>query len=460
MSQLLNRRRNIASGLFSSPEDQAAPAGGQAGADERSEPTKWTEISAGVTTFCAMVYVLAANPAILGGSGAEVPASALFTATALAAIGGSLIMGLVANLPFAVAPGMGINAVFAFVVIKHMGYSWPQAVAAVFTAGTIFFLLSLSPLRQKIIRDIPASLQYAVCGGVGLLIAGIGLINSRVVVFQTGLPALGDFHQPQVWLFFIGLLLTALMMALNYRYAVLWGIILATVIGVPLGVTTLPQGGIFSLPPSVEPLFLNMDFSKIWSPDFFSVVLVFLFLAIFDSLGGFLGLFSIMGEKDAARYRPKLGRAFIADSLALIFSSIVGISPNTAYGESGVGVAVGGRTGLTALTCAACFVAALFFSPIFLAIPFAAVAPALVVVGWHMLQPLGRLDFKDSTESFPAVLVVVMIGLSWKISDSLAVAWLIYLAMKIASGRSRELNATVCLVGLVFAAKLGFDAVV
>ncbi len=418
--------------------------------------TPLVEITAGLTTFCAMVYVLAANPAILAHTGA--PPEALFTTTALAAIAGSLIMALVANLPFAVAPGMGINAIFGFVVILTLGYTWPQAVAAVLLAGVLFFLLSLSSLREKILRDIPPSLQYAVCGGVGLLIAGIGLINSHAVVFTSGLPALGNLHEPAVKLVFIGLFITALLLAVKFRYAVLAGIVLSTLIGLPLGVTVWPsEGGLLSLPPSPAPLFFQFDFSRLWSLDFFSVVLIFLFIAIFDSLGGFLGLFSIMGEEEAARYRPKLGRAFVADSLALVVSSCLGISPNTAYGESGTGVAVGGRTGLTALVCALCFVLALFCSPLFLAIPFAAVAPALVVVGWYMLQPLTRIDFKDATESFPAILVVVLIGLSWKISDSLAVAWLVYLLMKTAAGRFRELNATVCLVGLVFATKLGWD---
>lgn len=420
------------------------------------QTTALVEISAGLTTFCSMAYVLAANPAILAGAGA--PPEALFTATALAAICGSLIMALVANLPFAVAPGMGINAIFAFVIIKAMGFTWPQAVAAALLAGALFFILSLSPLREKILRDIPASLQYAVCGGVGLLIAGIGLINSQAVVFSNGLPSLGDLHQPQVKLVFIGLFLTALMLAMKFRYAVLVGIILSTVIGIPLGVTVPPAGGsIFSLPPSPATLFLDFDFSRIGSFDFLSAALVFLFIAVFDSLAGFLGLFSIMGEKEAARYRHKMGRAFIADSLAMIASGLMGISPNTAYGESGTGVAVGGRTGLTALTCAVCFMAALFCSPLFLAIPFAAIAPALVVVGWYMLSPLSHIDFKDATESFPAILVVVLIGLSWKISDSLAVAWLAYMLMKAASGRARELNLTVCLVGLIFAGKIGWD---
>ncbi|UQZ90662.1 guanine permease [Deltaproteobacteria bacterium Smac51] len=418
--------------------------------------TPLVEISAGLTTFCAMVYVLAANPAILAMAGG--PPEALFTATALAAIIGSLIMALVANLPFAVAPGMGINAIFAFVVILAMGYSWPQAVSAVLVAGVLFFLISLSPIRERILRDIPQSLQFAVCGGVGILIAGIGLINSQAVVFTAGLPSLGDLHSPSVRLVFVGLFITATLLAMNFRYAVLAGIILTTIVGIPMGVTVLPEsGGLFSLPPSPAALALNFDFSLITTPDFFSVVLVFLFLAIFDSLAGFLGLFSIMGAEEEARWRHKMGRAFVADSLAMIASGLLGISPNTAYGESGTGVASGGRTGLTALTTAACFGVALFCAPIFLAIPFAAVAPALVVVGWYMLSPLTRIDFKDATESFPAIMVVVLIGLSWKISDSLAIAWLTYLLMKTASGRARELNLTVCLVAVVFAAKLGWD---
>ena len=420
------------------------------------QTTPMVEVSAGLTIFCAMVYVLAANPAILANAGG--PSGALFTATACAAILGTLIMAFLANLPFAVAPGMGINAIFAFVIILGMGYSWPQAVAAVILAGILFFLLSLSPFREKILRDIPPSLQYAVCGGVGLLIAGIGLINSQAIVFTTGLPALGDLHQPGVQLVFIGVLITAALLALKFRYAVLAGIILTTIIGVPLGVTMLPAtGAIFSLPPSPKALLFQADFSLVGSIDFWAVVMVFLFIAIFDTLGGFLGLFSIMGDKEAAKYRHKMGRAFVADSLAMIVSGLLGISPSTAYGESGTGVAVGGRTGLTALVCALCFCLALFCSPLFLAIPFAAVAPALIVVGWYMLQPLTRIDFKDATESFPAILLLLLIGLSWKISDSLAVAWLIYLLMKAVSGRARELNATVCMVGLIFATKLSWD---
>ena len=420
------------------------------------QTTPMVEITAGLTTFCAMVYVVAANPAILASAGA--PAPALFTTTILAAIVGCLIMAVVANLPFAAAPGMGINAVFSFVVVQSMGYSWEQAIAAVIIASVLFILLSLSPLRTKIIQDIPPSLQLAVCGGVGILIASIGLLNTGVILVNNGTPTMGYLHNPPVLLFFIGLFLTALMLALKIRYAVLAGILISTLIGVPLGVTQLPDiNNLFSLPPSPSPLIFQADFSLATTLEFYSIVSVFLFMAIFDGLAGFLGIFSVMGPRDAAKYRHKLGRAFVGDSLSMLASGFLGMSPNTVYGESGTGVAVGGRTGLTALVCGVCFIFTLFCAPIFLAIPMAAVAPALMVVGWFMLTPLGEVDFKDPTESFPAIIVMILIGLSWKITDSLAIAWLVYICMKLVSGRVKELNATVWLVGLVFALKLGWD---
>ncbi|WP_434777920.1 NCS2 family permease [Neisseria sp. Ec49-e6-T10] len=416
--------------------------------------TALIEISAGITTFCAMVYVLAVNPAILSNAG--VPKEALFTATALAAIIGTLAMAFIANLPFAVAPGMGINAFFAFVVVLHMGYSWPQAITAVLLASIIFLLLSLSPLREKVLADIPVSLQYAVCGGLGIMIAGIGLIQAKVIDLSTGLPALGDFHQKEVQLVLIGILITAILLAMRFRYALLAGIICSTLIGIPLKVTNIDfiyQNQLFSMPPSISSIAFHFDFSLVKSFDFLSVVFVFVFIALVDSLAGFLGLFSVMGN-DGAKYRPKMGKAFIADSFSAITSSFLGVSPNTVYGESGTGVAVGGRTGLTSVVTALCFGLALFCAPIFLAIPFAAVAPALIVVGWYMLAPITKIKFDDPTESFPAIIAIVFIGLTWKISDSLALAWVVYILMKIVTLRIKELNITVCLVGCIFILKL------
>ena len=414
--------------------------------------TKLIEFNAGLTIFFSMVYVLAANPAILAASG--MPREALFTATALGALTATLLMALIANLPFAVAPGMGLNAFFV-VVATALGYTWSQALTAVLVSGLIFFALSLSPLREKVLSEVPKPLQYAVCAGVGLMIASIGLTNTGVVSFTSGSPALGDISKGAPLLVIIGIFVTASLLAFKFRFAILAGIVITTLIGIPLGVTDtgILSGGILSLPPSLAPIAFKFDFSVLSSFDFWGVVIAFLFIEIVDGLAGFLGLFSIMG-KDAERYRPKLGRAFIADSLGVVTGSMMGLSPNTTYGESGAGVAAGGRTGFTALVTAACFAVAIFAAPLFLMVPFAAIAPALIVVGWLMITPLTRIDFQDATEAFPAILAVALIGLTWRISDSLALAWLTYLVMKVLSGRRRELTGTVWTVGLIFMVKL------
>ena len=414
------------------------------------------EISAGVTTFCAMVYVLAVNPSMLSEAG--VSKEVIFTATAVAAILGTLAMAFIANLPFAIAPGMGINAFFTYVVILGMGYSWPQAVSAVLIAGVLFVILSLTPLRQKLLREIPQSLKYAVCGGVGMMIAGIGLMQSGLIVFSpSSMPAIGDIARHEVQLVLIGLFITAALLALKFRYALLTGIILSTLIGIPLGVTqtaSLLNNPLFHLPASFSSIAFHFDFSRLFSIDFLSVVVTFLFIAIIDSLAGFLGLFSVMGEQDAKRYgHQKMGRAFVADSVAVVFSSLVGVSPNTAYAESGTGVAVGGRTGLTALVTALCFALTLFCAPVFLAIPFAAIAPALMVVGWYMMACVVNINFSDASESFPAMIAIVVIGLSWKISEGLALAWLAYIVMKLVSRQFKDLNGTVCAFGAIFLLK-------
>jgi AGZA family xanthine/uracil permease-like MFS transporter len=364
------------------------------------------------------------------------------------------MMALIANLPFAVAPGMGLNAFFV-VAATAMGYTWEQALTAVLFSGLLFVLLSVSPARERVLREVPRALQCAVCAGVGLMIASIGLTNSGVVVHSGGFPALGDLSQGAPRLAVIGLFVTAVLLALKLRFAILGGIIITTLIGLPLGATDAGalKGGLLSLPPSPWPIVFKFDFSVLGSLDFWSVVVAFLFMEVVDSLSGFLGLFGVMGE-EGDRHRPRMGRAFIADSLGVVVGSLIGLSPNTAYAESGSGVAAGGRTGLTALVVAGAFLAAMFAAPLFLMTPFAAVAPALVVVGWLMLATVTRLDFKDATEAFPAVAALVLIALTWRISDSLGLAWLLYMLMKICAGRGRELTAAVWVIGLIFAANL------
>jgi AGZA family xanthine/uracil permease-like MFS transporter len=413
-----------------------------------------TEITAGLTTFLSMVYVLAVNPFILQNAG--MPQAALFTATAIGTIFATLIMCFVARLPFVVAPGMGLNAFFAFSVVGSMGFTFQQALTAVFVAGVLFALLSLSPIRQKILSEVPESLQYAVAAGIGLMIAYIGLKGGGLVTIDAGgNPGIGAMTSGKGLVTIIGLLVTSVFIAMKYRYALLLGIIITTIIGIPLAVTDvsgLAFSTIFSLPPSLSEIAFKFDFTIMGSMDFWAIVFTFLFMCVFDSLAGFIGLFSIMGA-EAPRYRVRVGRAFIADSLGVIVGASVGLSPNTAYAESGAGVAAGGRTGLTSLTVAVLFGLCLFFSSLFLIVPSSAVAPALVLVGLLMLASLENLDFTDKTESFPAFIVIILTCLTWRLSDSLAVGWLIYILMKVIGGKTKSITTIVWVVGGLFLLK-------
>jgi AGZA family xanthine/uracil permease-like MFS transporter len=401
-----------------------------------------------------MVYVLAVNPAILSGAG--MPAGALFTATALATIFATLVMALVANLPFAVAPGMGLNAFFV-VMVTVMGYTWQQALTGVLVSGALFVALSFSPLREKVLREVPVSIQHAVAAGIGLMIAHIGLKNSGIIVYDapSAMYSLGSITGGTGLLTVIGLFMTGALMALRFRFALLLGIILTTVAGIPMGVTSTAglAGGPVSLPPSVGSVAFHLDFTILSSGAFWGIVLTLLFMEIFDGLAGFLGLFTVMGQEDAQRYRHKLGKAFIADSMGVVVGAALGVSPNTTYAESGSGIAMGGRTGLTALSVAALFALSLLLYPCFSIIPFAAVAPALVVVGLLMMKSLVSLDFEDVTESFPAFVIVVIIAFTLRLSDALAVGWILYIVMKLIAGKGKAITATVWVVGALFLAK-------
>jgi AGZA family xanthine/uracil permease-like MFS transporter len=417
----------------------------------KHDTSPFIEVSAGLTTFFSMIYVLAANPAILSGAG--LPPEAVFTATALGVIVATLIMALVANLPFAVAPGMGLNAFFV-VIVTQMGYTWQQALTAVLVSGAVFVLLSVTPVRDKVLREVPKNLQHGVCAGIGLMISYIGLLNSGVISLANG-PGLGDLGAGPALLAVIGLIVTGVLLALKTRFAILFGIIATTLIGIPLGVTQTASlsEGFVSLPPSSASIFMKFDLSILGSFDFWGVVVTLLFMEIVDGLAGFLGLFGVMGA-DGDRYRPKMGRAFVADSMGVVVGSCLGLSPNTTYAESGAGVASGGRTGLTAVVVAIGFFLALFISPLFMLVPFSAVAPALVLVGLLMLESVTKIDFKKLDESFPAFVAVIVIATTWRISDGLALAWLVYIIMKVVAGKGRELTATVWVVGAIFAWKM------
>jgi AGZA family xanthine/uracil permease-like MFS transporter len=381
------------------------------------------------------------------------PVDPLFTGTILAVIIATLIMAFVANLPFAVAPGMGIIAYFG-VIVSGEGLSWQQALTAVLVSGILFVILSLSPLRQKVLKEVPEALQHAVAAGIGLMIAQIGLKSGGVIVVEDGAYALGSIVSGTGLLVIIGIFVTGALLALRFRFALLAGIVITTIIGFPLGVTgtDLLAQGVLSLPPSPGPVSFEFDFKALAGASFWGIVLAFLFMEVFDSLGTFLGLFTVMG-KDGERFRPKMGKAFVADSLGVVAGACFGMSPNTAYAESGAGVAQGGRTGATALVVAALFALCLLLKNVFLTIPSAAVAAPLVMVGLLMTASLKNIDFEDITDSFPAFAIVAIIGFTLRLSDGLAVGWILYIVMKLLAGKGKLITPTVWAVGALFLVK-------
>ncbi|MDD2256733.1 MAG: NCS2 family permease, partial [Bacteroidales bacterium] len=344
-----------------------------------------TEVIAGITTFLTMAYILAVNPNILSATGMDI--NALFTTTAIAAIVGTLVMALWAKLPFALAPGMGLNAFFAFSVVLGMGHSWQFALTAVLIEGLIFILLTVFNIREAIVDAIPRSLKTAISAGIGLFIAFIGLQNAGIIVNNDAtLVSLGEITQGTGLLAMLGILITGALLILKVKGALLIGILATAVIGIPLGITQVQ--GLVSTPPSIEPIFFKFEFAQILSWDMLIVVFTFLFVDIFDTLGTLVGVSGKAGMLDKEGRIPNAKKAFMADAVGTTVGSMIGTSTVTTYVESASGVSEGGRTGLTALVTAGCFFLALFFAPLFLSIPGAATAPALVLVGLFMLSPI------------------------------------------------------------------------
>ena len=423
-----------------------------------------TEIVAGITTFMTMAYILALNPLILGAAG--MPAAGVFTATALAAAIATFAMALLANLPVALAPGMGLNAFFAYTVVLGLGYPWQLALAAVLIEGLLFMLMSLFDVRERIIHSIPDSIKKAVTIGVGLFIAYIGLKNSGVIAFTT--PAGVVAGQAVVYdviprpaavthgaplLAVLGLVITMVLLVRKVRGALLIGILITTVLGIPLGVTALEKGfRPFSLP--AAPLLFQFDFHRMFTLDFLVVLFAFLFVDIFDTVGTLVGVASEAKLIDARGHIPRAKQALLADAIGTVTGACLGTSTVTSYVESAAGVAEGGRTGLTALVTGLLFLAALFCAPLFLVIPAAATAPALVLVGFFMLAPAKDLDLADPTEAIPAFLTLVMIPLSYSIAEGLVYGVLSYVLLKVATGRIRQVSLLVWIVAALFLLKL------
>lgn len=407
-----------------------------------------TEIMAGITTFMTMSYILAVNPQILGDAGMD--KGAVFTATIIASIIAILIMALYANLPFALAPGMGLNAFFTYTVVMTMGKSWEFALAAVFIEGIIFVFLTFFNVREAIFNAIPRSLKTAVSVGIGLFIALIGLLNSTVIVKNDVGLGLGNLVSKESFIFFIGLLIMAVLTARKTKGALLIGIVISTIIALFTGVSKLPEGGIIQLPPSLSPIAFKLDFSSMFSLEMFSVVFAFLFVDLFDTVGTLTGVATKAKMLDENGQLPNAGRALFADSVGTTIGALLGTSTVTTFVESATGVAEGGRTGLTALSTGFCFFLSIFFYPLITIIPAQATAAALVMVGLFMIDSIVDINFGDFTESFPAFMTIIMMPFAYSIAEGIAFGMISYASVKLLTGKGKEVSPLVYVLALVF----------
>ena len=415
------------------------------------QTTVKTEIFAGITTFLTMSYILAVNPAIFGAL-EGMPAGAVFTSTAFAAIIGCLAMAFWGKLPFGLAPGMGLNAFFVYSICLGLGYSWQFALTAVLIEGIIFIILTVTNIREAIINAIPLSQRHAIGAGIGLFIAFIGLSSSEIIVNNDAtLVGLGDITSGSALLAIIGFLITGLMYIKNIPGAILIGIIITMVIGIPLGVTEFK--GILSTPESIEPIFFKFEFDKILTLDMFVVVFTFLFIDMFDTVGTLVGVCTKADMVDKKGRIHRINQAFMADAIATTAGAFLGTSTTTTYVESAAGVAQGGRSGLTALSVAGCFAIALFFSPLFLSIPAAATAPALIIVGLLMMEPIIKIPFDDYSESIPAFICIIMMPLSYSISNGILLGMIAYVIINLACGKFNKITPVMYILAILFTLK-------
>ena len=414
-----------------------------------------TEVIAGVTTFMTMAYILAVNPGMLSETGMDI--GGVFTATALSSAIACFMMALLANYPFALAPGMGLNAFFTYSVVFGMSRSWQFALTAVFIEGIIFILLSFFNVREAIFNSIPMNLKKAVSVGIGLFIALIGFVNAGIVVTGDGtILGLGDLLSNQALLALLGLIITGILLAKKVKGALFIGIIATTLIGIPLGVTQLPSGGILSLPPSVKDVAFKFEWANIFTWDMLIVVFSFLFVDIFDTIGTLIGVASKADMLDEEGRLPKVKQALLADAIGTTIGACLGTSTVTTYVESASGVAEGGRTGLTAFTTAIMFVLALFLAPLFLMIPGAATAPALILVGLFMMSPIKEIDLDDFTEAIPAFLTIVMMPFAYSIAEGIVFGMVSYAVLKTLTGRHKEVSVTMYILAVLFILKTVF----
>ncbi len=414
-----------------------------------------TEIVAGITTFLTMAYILAVNPSIFSALDG-MPNGAVFTTTALAAVIATMVMAFYAKKPFALAPGMGLNAFFVYTVCLTMGYSWQFALTAVFIEGIIFIILTVTKIRQWIVDAIPLPLKHAIGAGIGLFIAFIGLQNAGIVVdSDSTLVTLGDITHGTGLLAVIGLVISCTLVMLHIRGGILIGILITAFIGIFIkdpvtGAAITNFTGVVSAPPSIKPIFMQFEWNQIFSFDMLAVVFTFLFIDMFDTMGTVIGVSQKAGFVDENGKVDGLDKIFMADAVGTICGACLGTSTTTTYVESSAGVGAGGRTGLTAFSAGICFALALLFAPLFLAIPGAATAPSLIIVGMMMMNPVTKIDWLNYRESIPAFLTVILMPLAYSISDGILIGMISYVVLYALSGKAKQITPTMWVLAVLF----------
>ena len=423
-----------------------------------------TEIMSGITSFLTMAYILAVNPNIFSAL-PDMPGGSVFTATALAAIIGTLVMALYAKKPFALAPGMGLNAFFVYTICLGMGYSWQFALTAVLIEGLFFIILTATKMRSFMFQSIPGTLGKAIGAGIGLFIAFLGMENSGIIVNnETTLVCLGNVTQGTALLAMAGLFITAGMVMAKVRGGMLWGILITTLLGLFIkdpatGQAITQVNGIVSAPVSVAPIFCKFQWNQIFCPDMIVVVVTLLFMDMFDTMGTLIGVnqtTKISTQDNMYDDIPNLDKMFMADSIATVAGACLGTSTTTTYVESASGVMEGGRTGLTAFFTAVCFALALFFCPVFLAIPSAATAPALIIVGVMMMPAVARIHWDDYCKAIPAFLTLITIPLAYSISDGILIGVISYVLCHAVAGKFKEISVTMWVLAILFICKYLF----
>ena len=415
------------------------------------------EIIAGIITFLTMSYILIVNPIILGETGMD--KQALFTTTALAAIVGTLFMALIANVPIAQAPGMGLNSFFAFTVVLTMGYTWQFALTAVIIQGSLFVLLTFFNVRELIIKNIPQALKDAIPVGIGLFITLIGLKGAGIVVASPNtLVTLGNMASHTVWIAFMGLIVTGVLLVRNVPGAILIGMLVSTIFAFILGDIVMPSGSLISLPPSIAPIFFQFEWTYVFTFDMLIVVFTFLLVNLFDSVGTLIAVISKTGIADKYGSFPQIRRALLADALGTVAGAALGTSPNTAYIESAAGVAAGGRTGLTSVSTAAMFALALFLAPVFLMVPTAATSPALIIIGLFMMSSVLGINFSDVSQGLPAFLTIIFMPFTYSIAQGIIFGILSFTLIKLLIGKFKDVSITIYVISILFLVKLVLDA--